>query len=76
MSMLVVQEHHLWLCLTDIKEQEKAQFLNAPLSQTSLFGDIVESYALQFSAAQKQTEAIKHFMLQKKPAASIPAAAP
>ncbi len=58
MSMLVVQERYLWLCLTDIKEQEKVQFLNAPVSQTGLFGDAVESCAQQFSAAQKQTEAI------------------
>ncbi len=59
MSTLVVQELHLWLCLTDMKEQEKLQFLNAPMSQTGLFGDTVESCAQQFSAAQKQTEAIK-----------------
>ncbi len=45
MSTLVVQERHLWLCLTDMKEQEKVQFLNAPVSQTSLFGDAVESCA-------------------------------
>ncbi len=38
MSTLVVQERHLWLCLTDMKEQEKVQFLNAPVSQTGLFG--------------------------------------
>ncbi len=36
MSTLVVQERHLWLCLTDMKEQEKVQFLNAPVSQTGL----------------------------------------
>ncbi len=59
MSTLVVQERHLWLCLADMKEQEKVQFLNAPVSQTGLFGDAVESFAQQFSAAQKQTEAIK-----------------
>ncbi len=77
MSTLVVQERHLWLCLTDMKEQEKVQFLNAPLSQTGLFGDAVESCAQQFSAAQKQTEAIKHIMRRRKPAAaSTPAAAP
>ncbi len=77
MSTLVVQERHLWLCLTDMKEQEKVQFLNAPVSQTGLFGDAVESCAQQFSAAQKQTEAIKHIMRRRKPAAaSIPAAAP
>ncbi len=77
MSMLVVQQRHLWLCLTDMKEQEKVQFLNAPVSQTGLFGDAVESCAQQFSAAQKQTEAIKHIMRRRKPAAaSTPAAAP
>ncbi len=77
MSTLVVQERHLWLCLTDMKEQEKVQFLNAPVSQTGLFGDAVESCAQQFLAAQKQTEAIKHIMRRRKPAAaSTPAAAP
>ncbi len=77
MSTLVVQERHLWLCLTDMKEQEKVQFLNAPVSQTGLFGDAVESCAQQFSAAQKQTEVIKHIMRRRKPAAaSTPAAAP
>ncbi len=76
MSTLVVQERHLWLCLADMKEQEKVQFLNAPMSQTGLFGDAVESFAQQFSAAQKQTEAIKHIMRRRKPAASTPAAAP
>ncbi len=77
MSTLVVQERHRWLCLTDMKEQEKIQFLNAPVSQTGLFGDAVESCAQQFSAAQKQTEAIKHIMRRRKPvAASTPAAAP
>ncbi len=75
-STLVVQERHLWLCLADMKEQEKVQFLNAPVSQTGLFGDAVESFAQQFSAAQKQTEAFKHIMRRRKPAASTPAAAP
>ncbi len=70
MTTLVVQERHLWLCLTDMKEQEKVQFLNAPVSQTGLFGDVVESCAQQFSAAQKQTEVIKHIMHRRKPAAS------
>ncbi len=60
-----------------MKEQEKVQFLNAPVSQTGIFGDAVESCAQQFSAAQKQTEAIKHIMRRRKPAAaSTPAAAP
>ncbi len=75
-TALVVQERHLWLCLADMKEQEKVQFLGAPVSQTGLFGDAVESFAQQFSAAQKQTEAIKHIMCRRKPAASTLAAVP
>ncbi len=59
-----------------MKEHEKVQFLNAPVSQTGLFGDAVESFAQQFSAAQKQTEAIKHIMRRRRPAASTPAAVP
>ncbi len=64
MSTLVVQERHLWLCLTDM-EQEKVQFLNDPVSQTGLFGDAVESIAQQFSAAQRQTEVIRHIMRRR-----------
>ncbi len=30
MSTMVVQERHLWLCLADMKEADKARFLNAP----------------------------------------------
>ncbi len=62
MSTMVVQERHLWLCLADMKEVDKARFLNAPVSQTGLFGDAVENFAQQFSAAQKQTEAIRHIL--------------
>ncbi len=75
MSTLAVQERHLWLCLSDM-EQEKVQFLNAPVSQTGLFGNAVESFAKQFSAEQRQTEVIRRIMRRRKPAASYPAAAP
>ncbi len=49
-SILGVQEHHLWLNLAEIKDVDKAHFLNAPISQAGLFGDTVESFAQQFSA--------------------------
>ncbi len=77
MSTMVVQERHLWLCL-DMKEADKARFLNAPVSQTGLFGDAVENFAQQFSAAQKQTEAIRHILPRRAAAASTrpPAAVP
>ncbi len=45
MSTMVVQERHLWLSLADMKEVDKARFLNAPVSQTGLFGDAVENFA-------------------------------
>ncbi len=78
MSTMVVQERHLWLCLADMKEADKARFLNAPVSQTGLFGDAVENFAQQFSAAQKQTEAIRHILPRRAAAASTrpPAAVP
>ncbi len=60
MATLVVQERHLWLNLADMRETDKYCFLDSPISQAGLFDDTVESFAQQFSAAQKQTEAIKH----------------
>ncbi|RXN28629.1 guanylate cyclase 2G-like protein [Labeo rohita] len=62
MSTLVVQECHLWLCLADMRETDKMQFLNSHVSQTGLFGDALENFAQQFSAAQKQTEAVTSCM--------------
>ncbi len=78
MSTMVVQERHPWLCLADMKEVDKARFLNAPVSQTGLFGDAVENFAQQFSAAQKHTEAIRHILPRRAAAASTrpPAAVP
>jgi len=48
MSTLVVQEHHLWLNLTEIKEVNKISFLDSPISQASLLGEAVEIFAQQF----------------------------
>ncbi len=52
MSTMVVQERHLWLNLAEMKDVDKARFLNAPISQGGLFGDTVEGFAQQFSAVQ------------------------
>ncbi len=60
MSTMVVQERHLWLNLAEMKDVDKARFLDAPICQTGLFGDTVEGFAHQFSAVQQQTEAIQH----------------
>ncbi len=60
MSTMVVQERHLWLNLAEMKDVNKARFLDAPISQAGLFGDTIEGFAQQFSAVQQQTEAIQH----------------
>ncbi len=53
MSTLVVQECHLWLNLAEMKNVDKARFLDAPISQGGLFGDIVEGFAQQFLASSR-----------------------
>ncbi len=45
MSTMVVQERHLWLNLAEMKDVDKARFLDAPISQGGLFGDTVEGLA-------------------------------
>ncbi len=78
MSTLVIQKRHLWLDLADMGESDKHCFLDSPISQAGLFGDAVESFAQQFSVAQKRTEAVGH-ILPWWPAAVItppPVAAP
>ncbi len=62
MSTMVVQERHLWLDLAEMKDVDKARFLDAPVSQAGLFGDTVEGFSQQFSAVQKQTKAIQHIL--------------
>ncbi len=78
MSTLVVQERHLWLTLADMRESDKHRFLDAPISQAGLFGEAVEGFAQQFSAAQQQTEAFRHILPRRSAAVSTspPAAAP
>ncbi len=78
MSTLVVQECHLWLTLADMRESDKHRFLDSPISQAGLFGEAVEDFAQQFSAAQKQTEAFHHILPRRSAAVSTPppAAAP
>ncbi len=70
MSTLVVQECHLWLCLADMRDTDKVRFLNSPVSQTGLFGDAVKNFAQQFSAVQKQSEAISHILPWRSAVAS------
>ncbi len=57
MSTMVVQERHLWLNLVEIKDVDKAHFLDIPISQAGLFSDTVKGFAQQFSAVQQPVRA-------------------
>ncbi len=77
MSTMVVQERHLWLNLAEMKDADKARFLDAPISQAGLFGDTVDCFAQQFSAVQQQTEAIQHILpWRDAPSTAAPGARP
>ncbi len=75
MSTMVVQECHLWLNLVEMKDVDKARFLDTPISQAGLFGDTVEGFSQQFSAVQQQTEAIQ-LILRDAPSTAAPGARP
>ncbi|KAL0172917.1 hypothetical protein M9458_033228, partial [Cirrhinus mrigala] len=62
MSTMVVQERHLWLNLTEMRDAEKVRFLDAPISQAGVFGKTMEEFSQQFSTVKKQTETIKHIL--------------
>ncbi|KAI2653769.1 Heat shock factor protein [Labeo rohita] len=62
--------------LANMRETDKTRFLNAPVSQTGLFGDAVENFAQRFSTAQKHTEAIRHNLPRHAAATSAPPPAP
>ncbi len=66
MSTLVVQERHRWLSLAERSDIDKARFLDALVSQAGLFDDTVEDCVQQFSAVQKQTEAIQHILPRRE----------
>ncbi len=77
MSTMVVQERHLWLNLAEMKDADKARFLDALISHAGLFGDTVEGFALQFLAVQQQTEAIQHILPPRDaPSTAAPGARP
>lgn len=62
MSTMVVQELHPWLNLADMRETDKYKILDYPISQAGLFGNKVENYVQQFSAAQKHMQMIRHIL--------------
>ncbi len=64
MAGLLTAEHHLWLNLTEIREKEKAFLLDAPISSSGLFGDVVNTIVDKFKAVKTQSAAFKQFMLR------------
>lgn len=56
MSTLLAQECHLLLKLAEMQDADKVCFLDG------LFSNTVTDFGQQFSAVQKQTEAIKHIL--------------
>ncbi len=77
MSIMVVQERHLGLNLAEMKDVDKARFLDASISQGGLFGETADGFAQQFSAVQQQTEAIQHILPRRDaPSTAAPGARP
>ncbi len=62
MAGSVAAERHLWLNLTEIREKEKVFLLDAPISQSGLFGEAVSSAVEKFRSAKTQSAALKQFM--------------
>ncbi len=62
MAGSVAAERHLWLNLTEIREKEKVFLLDAPISQSGLFGEAVGSVVENFCSAKTQSAALKQFM--------------
>ncbi len=62
MAGLVAAERHLWLNLTKISEKEEVFLLDAPTSQSGLFGEAVSSVVEKFRSAKTQSTALKQFM--------------
>ncbi len=48
MARSVAAERHLWLNLTEISEKEEVFLLDAPISQSGLFGEAVSSVVEKF----------------------------
>ncbi len=62
MAASVAAERHLWLNLTEIQEKEKVFLMDAPISQSGLFGEAVSAVVDQFRSAKTQSAALKQFM--------------
>ncbi len=55
MAASVAAERHLWLNLTEIREKEKVFLMDAPISQSGLFGEAVSAVVDKFCSAKTQS---------------------
>ncbi len=62
MAASVAAERHLWLNLTEIREKEKTFLMDAPISQSGLFGEAVSAVVDKFRSAKTQSAALNQFM--------------
>ncbi len=51
----VAAERHLWLNLTEIREKENVFLMDAPISQSGLFGEAVSAVVDKFRSAKTQS---------------------
>lgn len=65
MANLVVLKRNLSLNLMEIKDANKVAFLDSPVSPMGLFGK-------RFTAAQKSSQAMLHFLLKQSSSAAGP----
>ncbi len=54
MAVLVVEQRHLWLTLSDMKENDRVFLMDAPITPFGLFGDAVNSIIDRYQEARKQ----------------------
>ncbi len=62
MGSLVVLQRHLWLTLTEMRDAEKQQLLDAPVSPQGLFGVTVEAFSEKYTEALKQSKMLPHLL--------------
>lgn len=72
MANLVVLERHLCLNLTEIKEAYKVSFLDSLVSPMELFRPAIEGFAERFTAMQKSSQAMQHFLPKCSSSATAP----
>ncbi len=71
MAASVAAERHLWLNLTEIRETE-VFLMDAPISQSGLFGEAVSTVVDKFRSAKTQSAALKQFMPRRSRDYSTP----